>query len=161
MSAKLLELVAVSVTDCDKRIKMSTDMIAEKQMEIEIIDLFTSLPTDEDYEDRYQEVTGTDLPSDEKLAEIKKVISEKIAFFEDFGKLVKLEKLIYEIIGKRNVVLLPSVKGKYVEQLSVIVEKVEKLVEKDYIKETMFINMANDAKTQYEFINKVCDYYGK
>ena len=158
MSAKLLELVAVSVTDCDRRIQMSTDMIADKQMEIEIIDLFTSLPIDED---RYQEVTGTNLPSDEKLAEIKKVISEKIAFFEDFGKLVKLEKLIYEIIGKRNVVLLPSVKGKYVEQLSVIVEKVEKLVEKDYIKETMFINMANDAKTQYEFINKVCDYYGK
>jgi hypothetical protein len=158
MSANLLHLVAVSVTDCDKRIKMATDMIADKQMEIEIIDLFTSLPTDED---RYQEVTGTDLPSDEKLAEIKKVISEKIAFFEEFGKLVKLEKLIYEIIGKRNVVLLPSVKGKYVEQLSVIVGKVGLLVENDYIKETMFINMANDAKTQYEFINKVCDYYGK
>jgi hypothetical protein len=158
MSAKLLELVAVSVTDCDRRIQMSTDMIADKQMEIEIIDLFTSLPIDED---RYQEVTGTNLPSDEKLAEIKKVISEKIAFFEDFGKLVKLEKLIYEIIGKKNVVLLPSVKGKYVEQLSVIVGKVGLLVENDYIKETMFIKMANDAKTQYEFVCKVCDYYGK
>ena len=88
---------------------------------------------------------------------IKKCIDE-IEYFQSRIRIIKIEQLIYNVVKKDNLTLLPTLRTKYVEQLGVVMDLSGNLVEQGRMTEGDFLKISKGSKDNYELITELCSF---
>jgi len=88
-----------------------------------------------------------------------KKCTDEIEYFQSRIRIIKIEQLIYNVIKKGNLTLLPTLRTKYVDQLGVVMDLSGNLVDKERMPEGVFLEISKSSKDNYDVITKICDAY--
>ena len=86
-------------------------------------------------------------------------VDDKIELLTNGIKLIKLEKIIYAALGKRNNNLLfPKLLSKYDELLRVRIDMSSNSVRLGKLPENEYLEFCEEAKSQRDFIKTACEF---
>ena len=138
--------VAKCITDSKDRMSATMERLTTITSNLAEVEIYKANSDPEDFSPDFWEKT------------IKKYTDE-IEYFQSRIRIIKIEQLIYNVIKKGNLTLLPTLRTKYVDQLGVVMDLSGNLVDKERMPEGVFLEISKSSKDNYDVITKICDAY--